>query len=310
MGDSRRGRSGHDSIFPAVDVANEWVLKGRAWVEGERVCVPVLALRFAHDTINNKMMFGSGGREDDSIYKFVDQLIRGTKTKSDDDLEIIVKDGKIYSLSNRRLAAFLMYQSLRREEAVFVNCVVRNPSASKSRKSMTTKTDGLSIAPATRSRRSAQVSQHWGAPLFERGNYVQHELKRLQDKHPLDFQLSNLIDRLATTQPLHEDDGVSLDLCSISDGDRSPSWDRRRYSPSRDRDRYRDRSGRGGRDRSYDRGGRDRSLSSHRHRYSPEPRRRDRSPSSHRHRYSPKPRRRHWATGYRWKIFVVDWFSN
>ena len=88
---------------------------------GEFVHVPVPCLRWSHDDINEHMMFGHHGEEADSIYKLFDQLQRGEKTADDiaEPLDIVDFRGAderrvFYSLSNRRIMALSMYQSLHR----------------------------------------------------------------------------------------------------------------------------------------------------------------------------------------------------
>ena len=67
----------HAEMFPAMGQAEEWMLKHRDFTFpiNQRLEVPMLCLRWTHDCINHKMMFG----EDGSIFKLVDQLQRGNK---------------------------------------------------------------------------------------------------------------------------------------------------------------------------------------------------------------------------------------
>ena len=70
----------HAEMFPAMGQAEEWMLKHRDFTFpiNQRLEVPMLCLRWTHDCINHKMMFG----EDGSIFKLVDQLQRGNKGQS------------------------------------------------------------------------------------------------------------------------------------------------------------------------------------------------------------------------------------
>ena len=161
-------------------------------------------------------MFGHGNEDNDSIYKLVDQLLRGTTTPTDieEPLEIVDfrgADGRreIYSLSNRRLTALQMYQALRGNEMVEAFCVVRSQDSEKFNRSCTTTTGGLTIQPRD------GISLNFGAPLFERGNVALHELQNLEERND-DDRIRALLDRLKTRPSTRERDGVSLTLTRTS----------------------------------------------------------------------------------------------
>ena len=62
-------------------------------------------------------------------------------------LDVCIVDGKVWSLSNRRLMVLLMYQAVHRDECIKARCVVRSRTwkNNRFRRSKTTITDGLSI---------------------------------------------------------------------------------------------------------------------------------------------------------------------
>ena len=183
---------------------------------GQHLKVPVLCLLWTHYDINKHMMFGHGNEDNDSIYKLVDQLLRGTTTPNDieEPLEIVDfrgADGRreIYSLSNRRLTALHMYQALRGNEMVEAFCVVRSQDSEKFNRSWTTTTGGLTIQPRD------GISLNFGAPLFQRGDAVLHELQNLEERNH-DNRTRALLDHLKTRPSIRERDGVSLTLTRTS----------------------------------------------------------------------------------------------
>ena len=165
-------------------------------------------------------MFGHGNEVDESIYKMVNRLIRGTMTPKDiaEPLEIVDfrgADGRreIYSLSNRRLTALRMYQALCEDHLVEAFCVVRSRDNEKFNekfvRSCTTTNGGLGIHPRD------GISLNFGAPLFERGNVVLHELQNLEERKK-DDRTRALLDHLKTRPSQRERDGVSLTLTRTS----------------------------------------------------------------------------------------------
>ena len=51
-------------------------------------------------------------------------------------------------------------------------------------------------------------SQHFGAPLFQRGEYAMHELSQLAQRHDDDSGLSEIVSKLRTRPSLREADGL------------------------------------------------------------------------------------------------------
>merc|ERR1712187_262775 len=58
-------------------------------------------------------------------------------------------------------------------------------------------------------------AQHFGASLFQRGEYVMHELEQLQQRHP-ESDISEAIAKLRTRRSAREPDGCSLTLTQAS----------------------------------------------------------------------------------------------
>ena len=109
------------STYPALAEAQEWLRKHREQIPiFQRLEIPVLCLPWAQATINRKMMFG----DSESIFKLVDQLERGENNPGNINkhLDVDQHEGGFLSLSNRRLAALPMYQSLHRDRTVKAWC--------------------------------------------------------------------------------------------------------------------------------------------------------------------------------------------
>ena len=69
-----------------------------------------------------------GGDKDEedrnSIYSTLDELWRGRlRPKDVPPLEVVVDDGKLWSLSNRRLVVFKLLQATSQHQTVWVPCV-------------------------------------------------------------------------------------------------------------------------------------------------------------------------------------------
>lgn len=127
--------------------------------------IPVLCLRWTHSCINRKMMFGHDGVDDESIFKLVDQLQRGEKSpvETREPLDVAQHQGCFCSLSNRRLTALMMYQGLHRDRVVKAWCRICSNDTEKFEEANSTKNEGLGIETRDGD------SQHFGAPLFQRG---------------------------------------------------------------------------------------------------------------------------------------------
>jgi hypothetical protein len=151
--------------------------------------LPVSAIRFTHDTVDGRAIFlhdeaGQSKPLDDrhSIYQTLDQLWRGCVKPEDlPALEVVLCDGKLWSLSNRRLADLKMLQMLQQQQTVWVACVLRPPSHPKFRWAKTTDTDGLSIRLSCI---GDNIPFHMGAPAFNQAAQATNGLKRLVRKHP------------------------------------------------------------------------------------------------------------------------------
>ena len=78
--------------------------------------------------MNGKMMFGHGSIANESILKLVDQLHHGDKAASNTNqrMDVVQHRRHFVSLSNRRLAVMIMYQSLHRDRVVKVWCKHHN----------------------------------------------------------------------------------------------------------------------------------------------------------------------------------------
>ena len=89
--------------------------------------VPVPPLRWTHSGIDRRMIFAHDEREGRSVYETTDNLWRGVTTTRDiTPLEVVYFGGKLWSLSNRRLAALKMYQALSGDKVIWVRCFLRN----------------------------------------------------------------------------------------------------------------------------------------------------------------------------------------
>ena len=89
--------------------------------DGSTCRVPVTQFRFTHGQVKTKFRDGS------SIYETLRQLDEGELQPSDlPALDVCEYDGKLWSLSNRRLRVLLMYQAIRRDRLVYATCTLRS----------------------------------------------------------------------------------------------------------------------------------------------------------------------------------------
>lgn len=205
-------KSLHSSTSPALAKVEEWLCKHQTEVSiGQRLEIPVLCLRWTHASIHSKMMFGHGGHEASSIFQLVDELQRGSKEPSDilECLDVAPHDGKFFCLSNRRLTALSMHQALHRDCMVKAWCRIVSSDTQKFKDANTTQNEGFGIGT-----RDGE-SQHFGAPLFNRGAYVVHELEQLAGRH-VDEDLSGLMERLRLRPSEKEFDAQSLTISELS----------------------------------------------------------------------------------------------
>ena len=123
--------------------------------------MPVATIRFTHDTIYSRHAFKNG----DSVFKLLDDLHRGHRQLQDlEPLDACYYEGKLWSMSNRRLVVLLWYQSMHRDKTILAPCHLRHPNW-KNRKlsnAMTTNNEGLGIEGG----RGRQTSLHRGRALF------------------------------------------------------------------------------------------------------------------------------------------------
>ena len=86
------------------------------------------------------MIFGG----DESVFKSVDQLQRGTKNPADlnEPLKAALFDGN-HCFSHRRLTALMMYQTLHRDMMVMARCKMCNSDTDKFEQRNTTRNRGL-----------------------------------------------------------------------------------------------------------------------------------------------------------------------
>ena len=155
------------STYPALAEAQEWLHKHQEQIPiFQRLEIPVLCLPWAQATINRKMMFG----DSESIFKLVDQLERGENNPGNINkhLDVVQHEGGFLSLSNRRLAALPMYQSLHHDRTMKASCPICSGNTEGFQTKHTTTSQGLGIDVCD------CESQHFGTKLFQRGEYVMH----------------------------------------------------------------------------------------------------------------------------------------
>ena len=113
---------------------------------GDVKWIPVMCLRWTHSGIDSRMQFKSGS----SIWHdLVMPLWRWGWTwfNAIEAMDVVLDEyGDLWSLSNRRLAAFRMLQALN-AETVWVRCRVLPPGSYKFFSAKTTRNGGMGIAP-------------------------------------------------------------------------------------------------------------------------------------------------------------------
>jgi len=195
--------------YPAAAEAEEWLCSHQGTIPlMQRLEIPVLCLRWTQANINRNMMFGEG----ESIFKLVDQLERGNKKPGDINkhLDVVQYQGNFLSLSNRRLAALMMYQSLHRDRVVKAWCRICSSDTEEFETKYKTENQGLGIDVCN------GESQHFGASLFQRGEFVIHELDDLAGRHSDDTELAKAIAKIRSRHSAREPDGCSLTLTQAS----------------------------------------------------------------------------------------------
>mmetsp|Transcript_1148 Transcript_1148/g.1942 ORF Transcript_1148/g.1942 Transcript_1148/m.1942 type:complete len:415 (-) Transcript_1148:269-1513(-) len=134
--------------------------------------VPVLDLRFTHDTIGPNAQFS----DERSLYEAFDHLQRKALHPADfnEPLDVCYKDGIYWSMSNRRLVALLMFQALHRNETIYAECILRSTTWKKGKfkKACTTKNKGLGIEwrvpkSGEKEPRISGEPKHYNQPIFD-----------------------------------------------------------------------------------------------------------------------------------------------
>lgn len=200
--------------YPALAHAEEWMSNHRDPIPiKQHLQIPVLCLRWTHASINRKMMFGHDGIDDESMFKLVDQPLRGEKLPEDinQPLDVAQHQGHFCSQSNRRLSALMMYQALHRDRVVKAWCRICSSDTQKFEDANSTNNEGLGIEV-----RDGE-SQHFGGPLFQRGDFALHELNHLAQRHP-DYvtDLTEWLAKIRSRPSARGTDGCSLTLTQSS----------------------------------------------------------------------------------------------
>ena len=151
------------------------------------------------------LSLGQDTDDGESIFKLVDQLERGDKKPADinQHLDVVQYQGNFLFLSNRRFAALIMHQSLHRDRVVKARCRICSSNTEEFDTKYSTASDGLGVDVRHGD------AQHFGATLFQRGDYVMHELEQLQQRHP-ENDISAAIARIRTRSSAAEPDGCSI----------------------------------------------------------------------------------------------------
>eukprot|EP00927_Polykrikos_kofoidii_P047846 TRINITY_DN42129_c0_g1_i1.p1 TRINITY_DN42129_c0_g1~~TRINITY_DN42129_c0_g1_i1.p1 ORF type:complete len:493 (-),score=26.26 TRINITY_DN42129_c0_g1_i1:47-1462(-) len=204
------------------DVCSQpWLQSAKAWCsekvplkEGSHLNVPVVLLRFTHDSIDSRLHF----RNQLSIFKTFDEFQRGVKTPQqlEEPLDVCVHEGKLFSLSNRRLFTLLMYQAVNRDREVLAPCIMRSKtwSQGKFNEAFTTQNDGLGIRAHSWGR--VQEALHCSRPLFDSGRSTLQVLEELLVGSEYEWILQHVRLRESTKQDgahsltlSHGDDALS-----------------------------------------------------------------------------------------------------
>eukprot|EP00928_Gymnodinium_smaydae_P020665 TRINITY_DN17997_c0_g1_i1.p1 TRINITY_DN17997_c0_g1~~TRINITY_DN17997_c0_g1_i1.p1 ORF type:complete len:479 (-),score=54.34 TRINITY_DN17997_c0_g1_i1:90-1502(-) len=125
--------------------------------------IPIMCLRWTHDGIHGQLCFQSGARITDLVLS----MWRSGYTYSPHvpALDVVVDEaGNFWCLSNRRLAAYRMLQSLC-AETVWAECYVYGTSHRKFASSKTTRNGGIGVVPNDRKFSSARPTRD-GGPRF------------------------------------------------------------------------------------------------------------------------------------------------
>lgn len=149
--------------FPVLRDVEDWLCDNRDLLQvGSLVRIPVLALRWTHGDINYGMVFGHGDHAGLSILKLFDELQRGVKSPLEIQrpIDVVESKGMMFALSNRRLTALMMYQSLHRDRLVRPWCRICSSTSAKFIAAMNSKIEGLGVETRP------GISQHLGRLLF------------------------------------------------------------------------------------------------------------------------------------------------
>ena len=201
----------------AMGVSLQAVPRGKPVGLEDVVRIPVGCLLWTHGRINKQLQFRNGK----SILSFFDQLFRRDKEPDDvqEPLDIVIsqEEGliKLYSTSNRRLLVLLMLQAARRNETVWVRCVIR-PQDGKFREALQTQNGGLGVEPFS------GLSKHLDNPLWDPCKAALQQIKRLASSHPREPELSGLAQRIRRRPSRRTRSVCSLTLAPTRQRPRSP----------------------------------------------------------------------------------------
>ena len=199
----------------------------------EAQLIPVHLLRFTHHTVNAEFAFGEAHENNqESIFKLFWSLFTGRLHPQDLEPLYVFKhtgpDGEVglYSRNNRRLAALLMLQALRRDHPVAVPCRViadddRRPSPVDGRNYeqwFQSGYDGPSRRPGCTGlgfslwpRRAGATPSHRQYPIFNHAQSTLYDLSRLAGRLPADVSMAL---RSIRARPAGDQDEETLTVAS------------------------------------------------------------------------------------------------
>ncbi|CAJ1402892.1 unnamed protein product [Effrenium voratum] len=199
----------------------------------EAQLIPVHLLRFTHHTVNAEFAFGEAHENNqESIFKLFWSLFTGRLHPQDLEPLYVFKhtgpDGEVglYSRNNRRLAALLMLQALRRDHLVAVPCRViadddRRPSPVDGRNYeqwFQSGYDGPSRRPGCTGlgfslwpRRAGATPSHRQYPIFNHAQSTLYDLSRLAGRLPADVSMAL---RSIRARPAGDQDEETLTVAS------------------------------------------------------------------------------------------------
>ena len=127
----------------------------------------------------------------------------------------------------------MMYQSLHRDRVVKAWCRICSSDTEEFEAKYKTANHGLGVDVCDGD------AQRFGASLFQRGEYVMHELDDLVVRHAVDEEFARNIAKIRTRHSTREHDGCSLTLTQTSQPSLSCGVARCRSMPSKRKHRGR-----------------------------------------------------------------------